>query len=354
MQKKLLDLYSDYLISQNQYATSTGLAKMLEGHISHDKITRFLNSNNFDSRELWNYVKPEIRKIEENKGGILILDDTIEEKPHTDENEIITWHYSHSKGQCVKGINILSCMVRYDDKALPLDYRIIFKDLYFSDVKTRKIKRQSSVTKNDLFRDILKKARLHQVKFEYILADNWFGAKGNMDFIHYELKSKFIFGLKSNRLVKLKDTKGPHQKLSSLKLQDGESIQVFLKNSSFPVQLTKKIFKNEDKSTGILFLVTNDLSIDADRIYEVYKKRWRIEEFHKSIKQNASLCKSPTKVIRSQKNHIFASIIAFCKLEFLKWKTNLNHFALKYKLLVAANKKAFSELQKLQKSATSA
>ena len=40
---KILDLYTDYLISQNKYATSTGLSSLLEGSISHDKITRFLN-----------------------------------------------------------------------------------------------------------------------------------------------------------------------------------------------------------------------------------------------------------------------------------------------------------------------
>jgi hypothetical protein len=74
----------------------------------------------------------------------------------------------------------------------------------------------------------------------------------------------------------------------------------------------------------------------------------RIEKFHKSIKQNASLNKSPTKVIRSQKNRIFASIIIFCKLEILKWKTNLNHFALKYKFLIVANRQAFQELQKFK------
>ncbi|MGR3952317.1 MAG: hypothetical protein QRY74_05430 [Chlamydia sp.] len=47
---------------------------------------------------------------------------------------------------------------------------------------------------------------------------------------------------------------------------------------------------------------------------EVYQKRWRIEEYHTSIKQNATLEKSPTKVVRSQKNHVFASIVAYCKL----------------------------------------
>ena len=105
----------------------------------------------------------------------------------------------------------------------------------------------------------------------------------------------------------------------------------------------KKIFKNEDGSTGELYLVTNDLESDADRIYEIYQKRWRIEEYHKSIKQNTSLEKSPTKVKRSQKNHIFASIVAYCKLEFLKMKTHLNHFALKYKLILKANQMSYQE-----------
>jgi len=35
-----------------------------------------------------------------------------------------------------------------------------------------------------------------------------------------------------------------------------------------------------------------------------------IIEYHKSIKENASLAKSPTKKMRSQANHIFASIVA--------------------------------------------
>ena len=78
----------------------------------------------------------------------------------------------------------------------------------------------------------------------------------------------------------------------------------------------------------------------------MYKKRWRIEEYHKSIKQNTSLEKSRTKVVRSQRNHIFASIIAYCKLELLKVKTSLNHFALKYKLLLIGNQMAFAELRK--------
>jgi len=356
MDKNLLDLYSDYLIAQNGYATATGLSQMLDGQISHDKITRFLNGKEFSSRELWEYVKPKIRTLEENTGGVLILDDSIEEKPYTDENELIAWHYSHAKNRCVKGINILSCLVRYGDIALPVSYEPICKDVSFCDIKTKKEKRQASVNKNKIFRAIIGQVQKNEIPFDYVLADNWFGSKKNMEFIHYDMKKKFIIGIKANRSVCCVEGEkiGQHQNLSALSLKDGEKRIVSLKNCSFSVALITKIFKNEDGSTGTLYLVTNDLESSADRIYEVYKKRWRIEEYHKSIKQNASLEKSPTKVVRSQKNHIFASIIAYCKLEFLKVKTCLNHFALKSKILIKANQMAFSELRKLQAQPLSA
>src|SRR5271156_3108456 len=203
-----------------------------------------------------------------------------------------------------------------------------------------------------MFRAMIAQAVTNSVKFEYVLADIWFGAKKNMEFVHYDMKKKFIFGIKGNRLIALSEEdrkNGQYQNLNTLQLKDGEKRIVWLKDISFPVALIKKIFKNEDGSTGVLYLVTNDLDSDADRIYEIYQKRWRIEEYHKSIKQNTSLEKSPTKVIRSQKNHIFASIIAYCKLEFLKIKTSLNHFALKYKLILKANQMAFRELKTLRK-----
>ena len=92
MSQDLLDIYSNYLIAQSQYATATGLSTLLNGDLSHDKITRFLNKNEYSSKDLWIYVKPKIRELEEDKGGVLILDDTIEEQPYTDENKINCWH----------------------------------------------------------------------------------------------------------------------------------------------------------------------------------------------------------------------------------------------------------------------
>ena len=354
MNTELLDIYSDYLISQGHRATATGLAATLDGEISHDQVSRFLRADDYGSKNLWEHIKPEIRRHEQPSGGVLLLDDTISEKAYTDENAINCWHYSHAKHRHVKGINLLSCLVRYDDIALPIGYEIVKKDILYSDLKTRRQKRKARIGKNDLFRSIIQQAVNNHVLFDYVLADNWFGSKANMAFIHETLQKSFIFGIKSNRCIAMtfNDAKsGQFQQVNSLDWKDGDSSTVYLKDIAFPVKLLKKVFTNEDGSTGMLYLVTNDLSIDADRIYEVYQKRWRIEEFHKSVKQNASLSKSPTRTIRTQSNHLFAAMIAYCKLELLKIKTAMNHFAIKHKLLLKANQIMLKELRVMKAAA---
>ncbi len=186
--------------------------------------------------------------------------------------------------------------------------------------------------------------------FEFVLADNWFGSKANMAYIHNDLHKLFIIGIKSNRTLALSKNdanNGQYTKVRELELEEDVVHTVYLRGVDFPVRLLKKIFKNENGSTGVLYLVSNDMTSSAERLYEVYQKRCRIEEYHKSVKQSASLAKSPTKTVRTQCNHVFAAIIAYCKLEFLKFKTKMNHFAIKYKLIVRANQIAMQELRNM-------
>ena len=86
--------FSDYLISQSHYATATGLASVLDGEVSHDQISRFLRAEDDGSKELWDYVKPAIRRHEQSD-GVLLLDDTISEKNYTDENAKAKTKESH-------------------------------------------------------------------------------------------------------------------------------------------------------------------------------------------------------------------------------------------------------------------
>ena len=74
--QRLLDLYTDYLLSSFGQVTATGLSKAVDGSISHDKITRMLSENQYTSKDLWKEVKPIIRDIA-NDSGCLIFDDSL-------------------------------------------------------------------------------------------------------------------------------------------------------------------------------------------------------------------------------------------------------------------------------------
>ena len=349
MKTDYLELYTDYLISGNGYSTATGLSAMMDNDISHDQITRFLSKNDFASKELWKKVKSTVREIETDD-ACLIFDDTIQEKKWTDESEMMCWHFDHTVGKSVRGINMLNALYYSKEVSIPVAFEIIKKPIKFSDIKTRQEKRKSEITKNELMRNMIQTAINNQLKFRYILMDTWFGAKENFEFIQKKDKH-FIAALKSNRLIATSlnnKYNGNFQRVDTLELSDKKSIRGYLKGYEKEVLIVRRTFINKDGSIGMLNLVCSDITLDGDAVSIIYEKRWKIEEFFKSLKYNVDLAKSPTKTIRTQSNHIFMAIFSFFKLECLKIKHHLNHFALRMKLLIKANQVSFMELQKLK------
>ncbi len=350
MNKEYLELYTDYLISTFGYATATGLSRMVEGQVSHDQVTRFLSQEVYTSKDLWLEVKGTVRQIEQ-EHGVLILDDTIQEKPYTDENEVMCWHYDHSKGRAVQGFNLLNCLYHVDDISIPVAFELITKPVEYSDLKTRKRKRKSLVTKNELMREMVKVCVQNQLKIRYVLFDIWFSSRENMSFIKETLKKDFICGLKKNRLVAL--SKEDHQakrftRIENLDWSEEMVVTGWLKDVPFPVHLVRQTFSNKDGSTGILYLASSDTTLMREAILTTYQKRWPVEVFHKSLNQNAALGKAPVRRVTTQNNHIFAALYAVFKLECLKMKQNLNHFALRAHLYLKAIRIAFDELQVLK------
>ncbi|MGA9995912.1 MAG: transposase [Pyrinomonadaceae bacterium] len=352
MDKALLDLYTDYLISSFRLTIATGMAHLLDDAISHDKITRFLSAREFTSADLWQIVKPMVRQVERDD-ALLIIDDSIEEKPYTDENALICWHFDHTKNRSVKGINFLTALYQADDISLPVAFDLVTKTEMVIDRKTGNARRQSMMTKNERYRSLLSACVHNQMNFRYVLNDAWYASSDNMKFVVQRLKKSFIMPLKANRKVALSQVarrRGQYQAVESLVLEAGVVQQIYVEEVAFPLLLTKQVFINEDRSTGTLYLVTNEMTLDADQMTGLYQKRWKVEEYHKSLKQNASLAKSPTRTETTQRNHFFAAVCAFVKLETLRLKTKLNHFALKSKLYVSALQSAYEELRELAPS----
>jgi hypothetical protein len=349
----ILDLYTDYLISSTSFTTCTGLSKMLDGEISHDKINRMLATVNHSSSELWSKVKPLVRE-HENEEACLVFDDTIFAKPYTDENDINTYHYDHAKKETVKGINVLTTFYITDihdqdaSLRLPIAYNIIHKPIVACDISTKKEIRKSPATKNEMMRAQLDISIQNNVKFKYVLADSWFASNENMKYIN-KLKKIFIFDIKSNRLASIFDrNKGKWLNINKLSIEESTPIEVWLKDLEIRVLLFKQVFINKDGSRGERFLVSNDLELSKENFINIYKKRWSVEEYHKSLKQNSSATKSPARTVQTISAHLYASLLAYVKLENYKLKTKMNHFMMKGKLYMKALKSAFRELEEFK------
>ena len=355
MNKELLDLYSDYLLSSFSLATATGLSELVDQAYSHDQITRFLGEPTYSQKQYWHTIKPVVRQVERDEAAVLV-DDTIEEKPYTDESELVSWHYDHSQSRSVKGINLVnfvyhSTMPNGEQVSLPVSYEVVTKPEVYKDPKSGKYKRRSQVTKNELVRQRLKiLSQSNHLRFKYVLNDIWFSSKDNMKWIKKELDKEFVMALKGNRLVALSEQdkgQGQFVPLSEVELKPGQCRLVYLKGVDFPIIVAKQVFINQDGSTGTLYLVSSETTLTYFDLTTIYQKRWNVELVHKSLKQNAALERSPTKTIRSQCNHIFAAMVAVTKLECLKLNFQTNHFALKSRLYLKAIKAAFAELNSL-------
>ena len=344
---ELLDIYSDYLISAFGLTTATGLASLLDGQISHDRIQRFLASQKRTSTDLWTIVKPHIRAIQQ-ADGVLIVDDSIAEKPYTDENDIICWHYDHTTGGLVKGINFLTALYHAGTTSLPVNFTVVAKTEHYIDKKDGKEKRRSPVGKNEYYRTMLQQAVTNHIPFRYVLNDVWFASAENMVFVKQTLHKDFVMPLKTNRKVALSAADKQHGRyvsVATLELEPHVTREIYLEGVDFPLLLIKQVFVNEDGSTGMLYLVTSDLLLTYDAITTLYRKRWNVEPYHKSLKQNASLERSPTHTVTTQTNHFFAALCSYIKLELLKSTTKLTHFALKAKLYTRALQMAFEALR---------
>ncbi len=351
----LLDLYSDYLISSFGPVTGTGLAAVLDGAVSHDRIQRFLAPPALTSADLWPLVKPHLRAVEQPDGG-LIIDDSIAEKPYTDENDIIAWHYDHAQDRLVKGINFLSAIYTVtppgqDVISLPVGFRLVAKTEQYVDKKDGTTKRRSPVSKNAHYRALLRQAQQNHLCFRFVLNDIWYASAENMMFIKHEIEHDFIMPLKTNRKVCVSapaKRKGQYVRVDSLALDEGAEQIIYLEGVDFPLMVIKQVFVNEDGSTAIQYLVCSDPTCDGTTITTIYRTRWSVEVYHQSLKQNAALERSPTQTVETQSNHLFAAVCGYLKLEVLKHRTRQNHFALKRRVYLRALHAAFAEVRQLQ------
>ena len=84
-----------------------------------------------------------------------------------------------------------------------------------------------------------------------------------------------------------------------MQLNPIDALPFLKKDISFSVKRLKKFFTNEDGSSGKLYLISIDLGLNADQIYEICQKNWQIETTE-TENITESFCNETKSLVKSQ------------------------------------------------------
>ena len=82
------------------------------------------------------------------------------------------------------------------------------------------------------------------------------------------------------------------------------------------------------------YIATNDISQNSTNdVKKICSIRWRVEEFHREIKQLTGIEKCQCRKARLQRNHIGAAMLVWLKLKDIAYQTSSTIYSLKKGLL---------------------
>jgi len=171
-------------------------------------------------------------------------------------------------------------------------------------------------SKLDHVREMFDGLVFQDIAFRSVLMDTWYAVAWLMRHIDHADKLYYC-PIRKNRKVDDSDGKEKLRPVSELdwseeELQCGKTVTV----SKFAKDYRQKLFRVVISSDRTDFVLTNDLTQDStDDVRKVHAIRWKIEEFHREIKQLTGIEECQSRKERSQRNHIAMAFQAWFYLK---------------------------------------
>lgn len=283
--------YINFIIATPRSVTATEAERVQPDStnaVAHDAFTRLLARLEPDSGMLWTEAKTQI----DLQSGILVLDDSTLEKPYSKFNALAYRHWSGKQGRVVEGINLITLLWTDGDRCVPVDYRVFDKD------RDRK-------TKNDHFSEMLLIASERGFAPRLVCFDSWYASIENLKLVR-SLGWHFLTRLKSNRQIRLSG--GALEAVSEAGLCGGTV--VWLKGFG-----TIKVFRVRAIDGTSEYWATSIEQMTEPERQEFAKSAWRIEMYHRGLKQQCLIERAQCRRFRPVLNHIGLCIRAFMRLE---------------------------------------
>lgn len=314
-------LYCQYLLASFDNFTGSHLAEILE--CSHDAVSDFLRGHSLKPRMLWDQVKPHL-PLARRRRGALILDDTVLDKRYSKTIEGTRRQWSGNAKKPIVGIGVVHWL-HYDPVAedfLPVDYRL------WDEARDGK-------SKGDHAREMFLKALQRDFCPDWVLFDAAY-AEVKLLKVLDQADLWFLCRIKRNRQVSLPGQVGVYQAIETLEwteetLSTGQL--VWLRAFGW-VKVFRIVRRFPDGTQEVQFHLTNRLDIrDLDSVEDALASRWKIEQYHRELKQLTGIERCQARKHRAQRNHIACSILTWVQLWKQAHRGAMTRYQVKKRLL---------------------
>ena len=305
--------YVSFIIASYLSCTCTKVSKCLSAidpTVAHDAVKRMLERQSQYTETLKSFAEPYLSK----KGGCLILDDSTLDKFYSKTNDIVYSVWSGKHHRVVQGINLITTVWTDGKAIIPFIFRIYNPD---NDDKTR----------NDHFRDMLREAKNWGCNPEFIMFDSWYSGLDNLKLVR-SFGWYFLTRLKSNRHVNPDNSY--NRQISEIIIPECGGV-VHLKGFGFI-----KIIRYLNKDGECEYWATNKLEMSYEEWENIKGNSWKIEEYHRGLKQCCAVEKCPARKKEVQLGHIFLSIQAFITFERCRIVSGISWYESKENLVINA------------------
>ncbi|PLZ83210.1 transposase, partial [Fischerella thermalis WC217] len=187
----------------------------------------------------------------------------------------------------------------------------------------------------DHVKDMLQNLVYHKLlPFDTVLMDTWYAVNSLMLYID-SLDKIYYCPVKNNRLVDDTFGKEKYKRIELLEWSQEElDCGKIIKIKGFPANKKVKLFRVTVSTNRTDYVATNDLSQSStDVVQEACKIRWKIEEFHREIKQLTGIESCQCRKARLQRNHIACAMLVWVRLKNLAYQTGNTIYQIKHNLL---------------------
>ena len=257
----------------------------VSSEIKHQSALNYvLTESKFAQEELTERYLRKIKYLFKNAKVYLIIDDTLVERNGETVQEA-QYHYDHNTGGQVKGHQFFTALLWTSFLQLPL-----FPELYSKNTNSKIFMAQS----------LIEKLELSSVNIHTVLFDSWYS---DQELIKKCICAKWrvVCAIKTNRKIKIGNRRKwfslsfiseriHSQKVKEIIIDEKSywtwSSVVWLNHLPSVKLIISEQKSEEDNSAGKIHLISTNVHDKPEEIIRTYKFRWKIETYHRDIKQN--------------------------------------------------------------------